>query len=214
MYLFVFVGFDIISNRNIIYGKLGNGSNPRTACVKPCPISSQSSEKLVALQLKCDDTRWRTGGEVKGKLANAVGSQYHFTLPRNMMYPALLPLMRTPRLPAVDWTDVPANLNGLVRFAERRNLVSARVPSHFNRPVQRVTVYNILEHFCIVTRYEIYSFIYIFRLQLKCDGTRWRTGGEVKGKLANAVGSQYTSHYLGTWCIQHYYRWCAHLGCQ
>ena len=23
-----------------------------------------------------------------------------------------------------------------------------------------------------------------------------------------------TSHYLGTWCIQHYYRWCAHLGCQ
>ena len=30
----------------------------------------------------------------------------------------------------------------------------------------------------------------------------------------NAVGSQYSSHYLGTWCIQHYYRWCAHLGCQ
>ena len=38
----------------------------------------------------------------------------------------------------------------------------------------------------------------------------WHTvthGGEVKGKLANAVGSQYPSHYLGTWCIQHYYRW-------
>ena len=52
------------------------------------------------------------------------------------------------------------------------------------------------------------------RLQLKCDGTRWRTGGEVQGKLANAVGSQYSSHYLGTWCIQHYYSWCAHLGCQ
>jgi len=48
---------------------------------------------------------------------------------------------------------------------------------------------------------------------LKCDGTR-RTGGEVKGKLANGVGSHYSSHYLGTWCIQHYYRWCAHLGCQ
>ena len=52
------------------------------------------------------------------------------------------------------------------------------------------------------------------RVHLKCDNTRWRTGGEVKGKLANAVGSQYPSHYLGTWCIQHYYRWCAHLGCQ
>ena len=48
-----------------------------------------------------------------------------------MVYPALLPLMRTPRVPAVDWTDAPADLNGLVRFGERRNLVSARVPSHF-----------------------------------------------------------------------------------
>jgi len=38
--------------------------------------------------------------------------------------------------------------------------------------------------------------------------------GEVKGKLANGVGRQYSSHYLGTWCIQHYYRWSAHLGCQ
>jgi len=27
--------------------------------------------------------------------------------------------------------DAPADLNGLIRFAERRNLVSARVPSHF-----------------------------------------------------------------------------------
>ena len=52
------------------------------------------------------------------------------------------------------------------------------------------------------------------RLQLQCDGTQWRTGGEVKGKLANGVGSQYSSHYLGTWCMQHCYRWCAHLGCQ
>jgi hypothetical protein len=52
------------------------------------------------------------------------------------------------------------------------------------------------------------------RVQLKPDGTRCRTGGEVKGKMANGVGSQYSSHYLGTWCIQHYYRRCAHLGCQ
>jgi hypothetical protein len=51
------------------------------------------------------------------------------------------------------------------------------------------------------------------RVQLKCDGTRWRTGGEVKGKLAKGVGSQYPSHHLGIWCIQHYYRWYAHLGC-
>ena len=45
--------------------------------------------------------------------------------------------------------------------------------------------------------------------------TWWHTvtqGGELKGKLANWVGSQYSSHYLGTLCIQHHYRWCAHLG--
>ena len=41
------------------------------------------------------------------------------------------------------------------------------------------------------------------RVQLKCDGTQWRTGGEVK---VNGVGSQHLSHYLGTRCIQHYYR--------
>jgi hypothetical protein len=52
-----------------------------------------------------------------------------------MVYPALLPLMRTPRLPVVDWNDAPADLNGLVLFAERRNLVSARVPSHFICPL-------------------------------------------------------------------------------
>ena len=44
------------------------------------------------------------------------------------------------------------------------------------------------------------------RLQLKCDGIRCRTGGDVKGKLANGVGNQYRSHYHGTWCMQHYYR--------
>ena len=57
------------------------------------------------------------------------------------VYPALLPLMRTPRLPVVDWTDPPpADLNGLVRFAERRNLVSARVSSHFNWPLHQSAI--------------------------------------------------------------------------
>ena len=53
------------------------------------------------------------------------------TLRQNTVCLALLPLMCTPRLPVVDWTDAPADLNGLVLFAERPNLVSARVPSHF-----------------------------------------------------------------------------------
>ena len=49
-----------------------------------------------------------------------------------MVYPALVPLMRTPWLPVVDWTEAPADLNGLVRFTKRRNMFSARVPLHFN----------------------------------------------------------------------------------
>ena len=69
-----------------------------------------------------------------------------------MVYPALLPLMRTPRLPAVDWTDAPADLNGLVRFAKRQNLVSAHVPSHFNWPLRGRfrfvvgSIWNVMAH--------------------------------------------------------------------
>ena len=58
------------------------------------------------------------------------------TPPPNVVYPALLKLMRTPPLPAVDWTDAPTDLNGLVRFGERRNVVSARVPSRSARAIQ------------------------------------------------------------------------------
>ena len=36
----------------------------------------------------------------------------------------------------------------------------------------------------------------------------WRPPADLNG-LANAVDTQYPSHYPGTWCIQHYYRWCA-----
>ena len=87
------------------------------------------------LQLKCDGTQWRTERELKGKLANGIGNQYPSHYLGTWCIPALLPLMRTARLPVVDWTDALAEFNGLVRFAERPNLVSARVPSHFNWPV-------------------------------------------------------------------------------
>ena len=50
-----------------------------------------------------------------------------------MAYPALLPVMRTARSPVIDRSDALADLNGLVRFAERRDLVSARVSSHSKR---------------------------------------------------------------------------------
>jgi len=86
------------------------------------------------VRLKLDGTRWRTGGEVKGKLANGVGIYYLGTW--------LLTLMRASRLPAVDWTYPTADLNGLVRFGERRNLVSARVPSRFKCTLPTCTSLN------------------------------------------------------------------------
>ena len=79
-----------------------------------------------------------------------------FTLPRNMVHPAILPLMRTPQLPVVDCTDAPANLNGLVRFAERQNLVSVCVPSHFNWPLP-TGVDNVLTHVPSIVCQHLYT---------------------------------------------------------
>jgi hypothetical protein len=72
-----------------------------------------------------------------------------------MVYPAflaLLPLMRTPRLPVVD-------LNGLFRFAERQNLVSARVPSHFKRSLPFLL--------CLIEHYVMKEYV---------SGAQWATG--------------------------------------
>jgi len=74
------------------------------------------------------------GGEVKGKLANGVGSQYstHYLGTWCIQHADA-----QPRLPVVDCIDDPADLNGLARFAEKRNLVSAHVPSHFKRSLHQ-----------------------------------------------------------------------------
>ena len=53
---------------------------------------------------------WNTVTHERGseeETAEWSGWPVPFTLPRNTVYPALVPLMRTPRLPAVDWTDAP-----------------------------------------------------------------------------------------------------------
>jgi len=75
--------------------------------------------------------------------------------------------------------------------------------SHFSIPpcvfAPWTVVMNFADKSCVET-------VKGYSLQLKCDGTRCRTGGNVKGKLVNGVGNQYPSHYLGTRCIQHYYR--------
>ena len=118
---------------------------------------------------------------MKGKLANGVGSQYSSHYLGTWCIQHYYRWCRTPRLPVVDWTDAPADLNGLVRFAERRNLVSARVPSHFNWPLTlKLTVYLPLPksqsfpetclHFCLTgANWKINHLILIPRRRILLD---------------------------------------------
>ena len=97
-----------------------------------------------------------------------------------MVYPTLLPLMRTPRLPVVDWTDVLADLNGLVRFAERRNPVSAHVPSRFKRSLlpQSLHIWTQVQHIWIVIPFRGCSNIpcYCVSAERSLPGTEtWKT---------------------------------------
>ena len=100
-----------------------------------------------------------------------------------MVYPALLLPIRTPRLPVFDWTDAPR------RFK-------------WTRPFRRKTKSGFCA--CVIIPLVDSSWNVMAHGDVR--------EGEVKGKLGNELSSQYPSHYLGTWCIQHYYRWYAHLG--
>jgi hypothetical protein len=118
-----------------------------------------------------------------------------FTLPRNVVYPALLPLMRTPRAASsrLNWRP-PADLNGLVRFAERRNLVSARVSSHFKRSL----LPNYYSKNCkesLVFGKEVimaihYRLIYHSRLLCVCI----KTGNRTRCNLLKCVPDYTVSH--------------------
>ena len=86
------------------------------------------------VRLKPDGTRWRTGGEVKEKLANGVGSQYsHTTSERGVSSITNADAHTSAASSRLNWR--PHRFNGLVRFGERRNLVSARVPSRSARAI-------------------------------------------------------------------------------
>jgi len=63
----------------------------------------------------------------------------------------------------------------------------------------------------LICRYpnQIYGIV-----RSESDGTRWRTGGEVKGKDANGVGSQQPSTVCGNKVYTIAAQWSALLGCQ
>jgi len=98
-------------------------NNKHSSSIKILQKSQVELKRNLMAHGEAREEKWRGKRRMKW-----VGSTH--ALYGNTVYPALLPLMRTPLLPAADWTDTPADINGLVRFAGRPNLVSARVPSH------------------------------------------------------------------------------------
>jgi len=73
------------------------------------------------------------------------------------------------RLPVVDWTDAPADLNGLVRFPERRNLVSARVSSHFKCSLPSLADYSPMRN--LISNTPTFLNLVIVHLPAYEDGT-------------------------------------------
>jgi hypothetical protein len=66
---------------------------------------------------------WQTvthGRGSEGETGEWSGQLVLFTLLRNMVYPALLPLMRVPRLTVVDWTDAPRRFKWTRPFRRKK----------------------------------------------------------------------------------------------
>jgi len=102
-------------------------------CYTFCGSQKRPFFRFGRVQLKCDGTHWRTGGELKGKLANAVGSRtLHTTSEHGVSSITTADALTSAVSSQLNWRP-PADLNGLVTFAERQNLVPAGVPSHFKR---------------------------------------------------------------------------------
>ena len=153
-------------------------------------ITLGRKKKLVRNQVAHGDARegkWRGNWRMEWVAST-------LTPPPNVVYPALLKLMRTPRLPAVDWTDAPTDLNGLVRSGERRNLVSARVPSRSARAISYIHNWYQLQIIPRVMKRCNYHWRLVLILT---HGTAWWW----YIFTATHRGSVLTIHMYLTWCI-------------
>ena len=102
------------------------------------------------LQLKCDGTRWRTGGGSEGGnwRMQWVASTLHTTSEHGVSSITTADA-HTSAVPAVDWTDAPpppADLNGLVLFARRTKSGFCSCAITFQLALPR---YNHLHQLCV-----------------------------------------------------------------
>ena len=92
-----------ICNGNVCFlQQLNSGTIIQQFCTE-WSLSHVKSSWNVMAHSDAQEGKWRKNWQMEWVAST-------LTLPRNMVYPALLPLMRTPWLPVVDWTDAPADL--------------------------------------------------------------------------------------------------------
>ena len=96
------------------------------------------------------------------------------------MYPALLPLMRTTRLPVIDWTNVPRRFKGTRPFRRKTNsgFYACAITFQTQSTWYKMWMYSWswLCGLSEITRETEYTHPNC-RVQLKCDGTlegKWR----------------------------------------
>ena len=77
----------------------------------------------------------------------------------------------------------PADLNGLVHFTKRRNLVSARVPSHFNWPLQLLVL--LLNSHLLCPESSLFPQYHTFILYSKILNFVHRDKCDICGHIAN-----------------------------
>jgi len=126
----------------------------------PCEIFVNHSEHRKSwcgrVQLKRDGTRWRTGGEMKGKLTNGVSSQYP-SLPRNFVYPAFLPLMRTPRL---NWRPCRFKWTRPFRRKTKSGFCACAITFQTQSTYRGISV-------CYIDRYTVLNTRHVFLIALQ-----------------------------------------------
>ena len=129
-----------------------------------------TANHICRRQLKCDGTRWRTGGRSEGGICRMkwVASTLHTTSEHGVS--------------SITTAD------GAHLGCQQSTELTPRRPGRFKWTGPFIISKEVDSSWNVMARGDARE-------------------GEVKGKLANAVGNQYPSHYLGTRCIQHYYRW-------
>jgi hypothetical protein len=102
----------------------------------PCRLRRDNTILLHGSQMLLD-SRWNvmTHGDAReGKVANGGCSQYYTTSEHGVSSITIADAHTSAASSRLN--EAPTDLNGLVRFAERWSLVSARVPSHFKRSLK------------------------------------------------------------------------------